>query len=301
MYRLIFACLVLLGGVSMVAAQDDSELEAGDVRLDEFGISQVYVPAGCFMMGTSEDEAAYAQTLDAPEWALNRLSSEQPQREVCLTEGYWIDQFEVTNANFQAFIDAGGYTTEAYWSADGWEWLSVQNVERLAYRCFQYNDEPDFPVACVTWYQAEAYANWRGGRLPTEAEWEFAARGPESLIYPWGNEWDASLTNVVDSDDMVAVGSYPDGVSWVGAHDMAGNVMEWVSDWLDEDYSNLLDQTENPTGPETGTIKVEKGGWWGSNPVVTRSAYRHFEDPPQYRDHHIGFRIVTPMDTAASE
>ncbi len=301
MYRLIFACLVLLGGVAMVVAQDNAQLEAGDTRVDDFGISQVYVPAGCFMMGTSEDEAAYAQTLDAPEWSLNRLPSEQPQREVCLTEGYWIDQFEVTNANFQAFIDAGGYTTEEYWSEDGWEWLSVQNVERLAYRCFQYRDKPDFPVACVTWYQAEAYANWRGGRLPTEAEWEFAARGPESLIYPWGNEWDESLTNVVDSNDMVNVGSYPDGVSWVGAHDMAGNVMEWVSDWLDEDYSNLLDQTENPTGPETGTIKVEKGGWWGSNPAVTRSAYRHFEDPPQYRDHHIGFRIVTPMDMGSSE
>lgn len=89
------------------------------------------------------------------------------------------------------------------------------------------------------------------------------------------------------------MGSYPDGVSWVGAHGMAGNAMEWVQDWLDVDYYKLGEQYD-PQGPETGTIKIEKGGWWGSNAFVARSAYRHFEDPPLYQDHHIGFRIVTP-------
>lgn len=295
MYRLILLSILLIGGVIVTTAQDSTELSAGDKRLDEYGISQVYVPAGCFMMGTGEEEAVYAESLDAPSWASARISSEQPQREVCITEGYWIDEFEVTNQAFQAFIDAGGYTTQDYWSAEGWQWLSEQNIDRIHYRCFENHERLDYPVACMSWYQAEAYANWRGGHLPTEAEWEFAARGPESLIYPWGNEWDSNRANVEDSNDMMPVGSFPDGVSWVGAHDMSGNVMEWVSDWLDDDYSNLLDQTENPTGPESGTIKIEKGGWWGSNSVVARSAYRHFEDPPEYRDHHIGFRIVTPI------
>ena len=157
--------------------------------------------------------------------------------------------------------------------------------------------EPDHPQVCVTWYEAEAYSRWRGGQLPNEAQWEYAARGPDSLIYPWGNDFDSSKTNVVDSDGLMPVGSYPVGVSWVGAHDMAGNAMEWVQDWLDENYyqSNVRD---DPPGPETGRRKVEKGGWWGSNPFVTRSAYRHFEDPPHYQDFHIGFRVVS-MDVTS--
>src|SRR5690606_34310947 len=116
--------------------------------------------------------------------------------------------------------------------------------------------QDDHPKVCITWYEAEAYASWRGGRLPTEAEWEFAARGADSLIYPWGNEWDTTLANVEESEGLMPVGSYPDGVSWVGAQDMAGNAMEWVADWLGSSYRGLLDQTENPTGPETGRIKV---------------------------------------------
>jgi formylglycine-generating enzyme required for sulfatase activity len=147
----------------------------------------------------------------------------------------------------------------------------------------------------VTWYEAEAYARWRDGRLPTEAEWEYAARGPESLVYPWGNTFDENKANVILSPGLTPVGSYPDGVSWVGAHDMAGNAMEWVQDWLDVDYYKLNEQYD-PQGPETGTVKIEKGGWWGSNAFVARSAYRHFEDPPLYQDHHIGFRIVTPTE-----
>jgi formylglycine-generating enzyme required for sulfatase activity len=146
---------------------------------------------------------------------------------------------------------------------------------------------------CVTWYEAEAYARWRGGHLPTEAEWEYAARGPQSLIYPWGNEFDSNRANVIGSTGPTPVGSYPNGVSWVGAHDMAGNAMEWVWDWRDGEYYKLNVQYD-PQGPETGTIKIEKGGWYDSNQFVARSAYRHFEDPPSYGDRHIGFRIVTP-------
>jgi formylglycine-generating enzyme required for sulfatase activity len=273
---------------------DEIVPEAGDLRTDEWGIEQVWVPAGCFMMGTSEEEAEQALSLDAPGWAGNRISSEQPQHEVCITSGYWIDRYEVTNAAFQAFVDDGGYTNREFWSEDGLAWLDRQRIERLPIECVEEIID-DHPRVCITWFEAEAYANWRGGHLPTEAQWEYAARGPESNVYPWGNEWNPDLANIVDSDGTTPVDHYPDGVSWVGAYDMAGNAMEWVQDWLDEDYYELGIQ-DDPTGPENGRIKIEKGGWWGSNPIVARSAYRHFEDPPSYQDHHIGFRIVSPAE-----
>ncbi len=99
---------------------------------------------------------------------------------------------------------------------------------------------PSNPLAWVTWYEADAYTHWRGVRLPTEAEWEFAARGPGSLAYPWGKDFDGNRANVVDSKDLKPVGSYPLGASWGGAQDMAGNVMEWVQDWLDDRITVII-------------------------------------------------------------
>lgn len=266
----------------------------GVMRVDGHGIEQVWVPAGSFLMGTDEATAAALIALDPPYWVRNELADEQPQHEVFITSGYWIDKYEVTNAAFQAFVDDGGYQQQEYWSEDGWTWLQgrLQRNTTLPRRC---GGASDLPRVCVTWYEAEAYARWRGGRLPTEAEWEYAARGPESLIYPWGNEFDSSRANVVDSTALTPVGSYPNGVSWVGAHDMAGNAMEWVQDWRDGEYYKLNVQYD-PQGPDTGIIKVEKGGWYGSNQFVARAAYRHFEDRPDYSDRHIGFRIVTPVE-----
>ena len=221
---------------------------------------------------------------------VKEFGSEQPAHDVRLTDGYWIDVDEVTNGAFAAFVDAGGYTNTALWSEEGRAWLAKHIVSQLPLTCA--GDDPDLPRLCVTWYEAEAYAAWRAGQLPTEAQWEYAARGPDSRVYPWGDAFDAAKANVVDSIAPVAVGSFPAGNSWVGARDMAGNAMEWVADWLDPAYY-AQSPAEDPTGPPTGTIKVEKGGWWGSNPFVARSAYRHYEDPPTYQDHHIGFRVVS--------
>lgn len=261
---------------------------AGQGRIDSSGIEQVWVPAGSFLMGTPESSIPDLQALNPPRFILKELASEQPQHAVRLTVGYWIDKYEVTNKAFNAFVLANGYRDRSLWSDAGWEWLGSQSVEQLPRNCL--GNIPEYPVACVTWYEAEAYARWRGGRLPTEAEWEFAARGPGSSTYPWGGEFDGSRANVIDSQGLKAVGSYPRGVSWVGAHDMAGNVMEWVQDWLDQYAAGAV---ENPGGPAAGKVKVEKGGWWGSPFLAARSAYRHFEDPPDYEDHHIGFRVAS--------
>jgi formylglycine-generating enzyme required for sulfatase activity len=245
-------------------------------------------------MGTSKDEADAVRDLDPPIWVEAELLSEQPQHQVRLTSGFWIDKYEVTHAAFQVFVDDGGYEIQEYWSEDGWSWLESKSTSSVSIGC-AIQMEPDHPQVCITWYEAEAYARWRGGQLPTEAQWEYTARGPDSLIYPWGNTFDKSNANVVDSVGLTPVGTYPAGVSWVGAHDMAGNAMEWVQDWLDPGYYQLGIQ-DDPTGPEIGRRKIEKGGWWNSNPFVARSAYRHFEDPPQYQDLHIGFRVVSIAD-----
>ncbi len=263
---------------------------AGELRTDNKSIQQVWVVPDTFQMGTTEAEAAAIKALSPPAFVNGELPSEQPKHLVRLTKGYWIDKYEVTNAAYQAFINDSGYNKMELWSDEGIQWLNTQSTRTLPLNTGK--EIPNCPRVNITWYEAEAYATWRGGRLPTETEWEFAARGPKSLIYPWGNIYDTAKANIVNSTGLTPVGNYPDGASWVGAMDMAGNAMEWINDWLDVDYykQNI---TDNPQGPVTGTIKIEKGGWWGSNIFVARCAYRHFEDPPTYRDHHIGFRIVS--------
>ena len=267
-----------------------SAQELGATRTDPMGVEQVWVPAGSFRTGTDAAAIEALRAAGPPAWVAGAFTTEQPAHEVRLTSGYWIDRTEVTNAAFAAFVDAGGYTAQAYWSEPGWTWLRRRDASALPAAC--PGDEPDLPRRCITWYEAEAYAAWRGGALPTEAQWEYAARGPKSAVYPWGDDWDPARANVVGNTGAVAVGGYPAGASWVGALDMAGNAMEWVADWLAVDYYDKS-PTEDPTGSASGRVKVEKGGWWGSNPFVARSAYRHFEDPPTYADKHIGVRIVS--------
>jgi len=241
-------------------------------------------------MGTDAKAIAALEVQSPPDWVSPEFPSEQPAHEVTLTKGYWIDKDEVTNAAFADFVDAGGYTNQALWSAEGWSWLGGKKAASLPLHC--QGDVAEHPRMCLTWFEAEAYAAWRGGRLPTEAEWEYAARGPKSTAYPWGDTFDREKANVLNSIAPKPVGSYPTGASWVGATDMSGNAMEWVADWLAADYYATSPKTD-PTGPVTGTIKVEKGGWWGSNEFVARSAYRHYEDPPTYGDKHIGFRVAS--------
>ena len=276
---------------SAAAAVDPN---AGKERTDEHGVAQVWVPSGSFVIGT--DETDPTGELAPPTWARFELASERPAHEVALSAGYWIDKTEVTNEAFQAFVDAGGYQERSLWSDAGWTWVSGLDATALPVACV--DAQPNHPRVCTTWYEAEAYAAWRGGALPTEAQWEFAARGPSSSIFPWGDDWDAAKANVVDSAELTAVASYPDGASWVGALDMSGNAMEWAADWYSGSYYKQQVR-DDPTGPNVGTKKVEKGGWWGSVPYVARAAYRHFEDPPTYQDHHIGVRIVTPGDPPA--
>jgi formylglycine-generating enzyme required for sulfatase activity len=187
-------------------------------------------------------------------------ADEQPVHTVAL-DAFWLDQTEVTNAQYEKCVTASVCDPSTH----------VDNND--------YN-APDQPVLGVDWESAIIYCGWVDGRLPTEAEWEYAARGPESLTYPWGNVWQAGLANCKESQcqdnyaDTAPVGRFPVGASWVGALDMAGNVWEWTADWYDAGYY-ARSPHDNPTGPEDGQYRVLRGGSWASFAGRLRSSYRH--------------------------
>jgi len=236
----------------------------------------VYVPGGTFQMGSSEGDS------DADD-------DEFPQHSVIL-DGFWIDQTEVTNAQFAAFLNDQGNQTKG-----GVTWLELD-----CYYCLigRSGDEfrpksvyADYPVTMVSWYGADAYCKWVGAQLPTEAQWEYAARGEQGYIYPWGN--DAPTCELAQSGDCsgrtVPVGSLPDGASWCKALDMAGNVWEWTADWYGS-YSSAS-QT-NPTGPSDGSYKVVRGGSFNLDETYVRAAFRSYYYFPDSRTGHIGFRCA---------
>jgi formylglycine-generating enzyme required for sulfatase activity len=250
----------------------------------------VYVPAGVFAMGSDAEEVDRAleecrEYRPSCQW--DWFTDEQPVHAVELTNGFWIDQTEVTNAQYQRCVEAEQCDAPGCWNRDD---LSG----------------PAQPVVCVTWRQARDYCEWAGGRLPSEAEWEYAARGPEGRRYPWGDEFDGARLNYCDTacerdwadgsfDDgytySAPVGSYPTGASWCGALDMAGNVWEWVEDW----HANYLggEQT-NPVGPDFGTNRVARGGAWRHDRSRARGAERSWDGPGFVSNYH-GFRCVSPV------
>ncbi len=225
------------------------------------GMVMVYVPAGEFRMGS------------------DIYDDEKPEHRVYL-DGYWIDKTEVTNRMFRKFVKENGYQPEGIW----WRAASDENIE----------GEDKHPVVNVSWNDAVAYCQWAGRRLPTEAEWEKAARGTDGRKYPWGNEapkW--GLANIWDRgadgyEYTAPVGSYPEGASPYGVLDMAGNVWEWVADWYDENYYDKS-PAKNPAGPTTGELRVVRGGSWLSCVWDIRSADRYWFNPSSYR-HNGGFR-----------
>jgi serine/threonine-protein kinase len=196
----------------------------------------------------------------------------QPAHAVTLS-GYWIMQTEVTNGQYKLCVDAGVCTAPAN---DRWN----------------QDDFREHPVTEVNWQQANDYALWAGGRLPTEAEWETAARGTDGRIYPWGNELPSEdqLNYDFSTGDTRPVGSYPDGVSPYGVLDMAGNVEEWVADWYADDYY-ANSPAENPTGPEDGEQRVFRGGSYFTNRQVVRSIHREKATPDSHFS-SLGFRVA---------
>jgi formylglycine-generating enzyme required for sulfatase activity len=219
--------------------------------------NMIRIPGGEFIMGMEgdlDDNTAHKVSVD----------------------GFYIDKHEVTNAEYLEYCKATDARMPEFWGKEG------------------FNSGPDFPnhpVVGVSWQEAKDYAEWCGKRLPTEAEWEYAARG--GLVdkpYPNGDEMDAESANYTHSEkgSPVEVGSYP--ANGYGLYDMAGNVSEWVEDWYGADYYKKS-PAQNPTGPEKGKFRVFRGGGWHSGPYCVRVVHRNGL-PLNFRDFNVGFRCA---------
>jgi formylglycine-generating enzyme required for sulfatase activity len=223
----------------------------------------VEIPAGEFVMGFDGTQA---------------LEDERPAHRVLL-DAYSMDRYEVTTAHYAAFLTAGNH-------APPWLWNLVD-----------LSQHGDRPVIGVDWTDADAYCRWKGKRLPTEAEWEKAARGTDGRLYPWGSHLPTEqLANYAlgarfsYSQVLMPVPSYEQGRSPYGMYQMAGNVWEWVSDWYSASYYERSPD-RNPTGPESGQFKVVRGGSWSDLPKYLLT-YGRFKLLPQTQNSYTGFRCA---------
>ncbi len=273
-------------GKGVVQTQEKPGTKLPKEIVGKDGAEMVLIPAGEFEMGTNS-----AEIPGLVQWSKKWYSSTQagwferetPRHTVYL-DAFYMDKYEVTNASYKKFIDATGQKAPGYWNDSKYNAL-------------------DQPVVGVSWNNAKAYAEWAGKRLPTEAEWEKAARG--GLVgrkFPWGDSdpdgiqcnfadkntnSDWSDKNMDDSYHYTApVGSFPP--SGYGLYDIAGNVWEWCADWYDENY--YTESTKrSPTGSDSGIFRVLRGGSWVSDPNSLRAAYRGY-DAPADTGRLIGFR-----------
>jgi len=200
-----------------------------------------------------------------------------PVHQVTLS-AYRIQKYEVTAGEYGACVSVGDCT-----AADTTGGTCTYNA----------TGKEDHPINCVDWHQAKAYCQWLGGDLPTEAQWEYAARGGDGRIYPWGNESPGEIRLNYNNNigKTTPVGSYPAGVSPFGLHDMAGNVMEWVADWYDSYPSTAQ---VDPTGPGTGTDRVLRGGNFLDGGGQVHAAIRYYVNPNLRYNGSFGFRCAAP-------
>ena len=243
----------------------------------------VYVPAGSFLMGSSDADPL-------------ATSEEKPQHTVTL-DAFWIDKTEVTLGMYALCVDRHVCHEPIHGDSPTrtWYW---GNPEFLNY-----------PVTWVNWNMAQTYCEWAGRRLPTEAEWEKAARGTVQQTYPWGQTFDASRANSCDANcpkkyanknfndnygDTAPVDAFPNGVSMFGALNLSGNVSEWVADWYSAGYYSSSSSTSNPPGPQNGEKHILRGGSWLRFPINLRLVTRSSQIP-DYTSNDVGFRCVSSI------
>jgi len=280
------------------------ELGPGSARISPVdGMMQMYVPAGPFLRGSTGTD-------------LVADDNEKPQSVLTLS-AFWVDRTEVTNGMFKKFATATKFQTTAekngqsrvYDIATKWNLVKGANWQHPFGPDSTIEGQDDYPVTHISWNDAVAYCRWAGRRLPTEAEWEKAARGTDGLLYPWGNDPVAGdLANFADAnldiygadrgvDDgfefTAPVGHYPAGASPYDALDMAGNVQEWVSDWYEKGYYAKAPEVD-PQGPATGQARVSRSGSWWTTAKVIRTTFRSAYGPTDVYA-IFGFRCVEPV------
>ncbi|MBI4638507.1 MAG: SUMF1/EgtB/PvdO family nonheme iron enzyme [Candidatus Rokubacteria bacterium] len=275
--------LSIVLGVMVALGSSAADSQPGTVQSREAatairsadGAEMVLVPAGEFWMGTNTSEMAF----------------ERLRHRVYL-DAYYVDKFEVTNELYRKCVRAGT-CKEPEWNKPGNPHDPADVYKKIHGSTLMASDHP---VVGVPWTAAAAYCQWAGKRLPTEAEWEKAARGTDERDYPWGNQFESSRTNWGASgpDKLVAVGTYPAGVSPYGVHDMAGNVYEWVADWFGRyDHFQRVSPGRNPQGLPLGREKVVRGGPFQLpvSPFLPRSTHRVPWEPDRASP-WIGFRCA---------
>lgn len=303
--RMILSLIMLTAALTycVPAGMFKAKPQLGDTRQRQTdGMTMVFVPSGEFSMGIDYIGMRYAIQLCKQATAIlgpggcpgTSYADEMPAHIVKL-DAFWIDRTEITNQQYERCVenqacsppsDTGSFTRETYFGDTAYA---------------------DYPVVWVTRDQAVEYCSWAGGRLPTEAEWEYASRGPESRTFPWGEDFEPFRANYCDAScaagvidpsyddgypETAPVGSFPAGVSWCGAQDMAGNVREWVADWFG--YFSA-DPQVNPVGPDEGETHIPKGGCWLDTPENLRGSNRG-QNTPDYTRHKVGFRCVMDLD-----
>ncbi len=280
------ALFLVLSTFALAACQLPGGRQAGQARTREAdGATTVYVPAGTFVMGSTAAAIEQAVALCGQfreDCDRSSFDDELPTHTVTL-DAFWIDRTEVTNAQYLRCVEAGACTATA----------CPDNTDA---------NGATQPVVCVSWTQARAYCTWAGGRLPSEAEWEYAARGPQNNLYPWGNDArvNGSIPANWSSGELQDVGSYEAGKTSTGLYDMAGNAWEWVGDWFQDDYYAHSPQ-DNPKGPTIGKLRVLRGGGDVqldvAGPAEYRATYR-LARSPDTTDPAFGFRCARDLGAA---
>lgn len=285
------------------------------------GAPMVLIPAGSFQMGSTKDEVDRAIQTCLKEYKKDQQTcegwykGELPQHRVQL-DAFYLDKYEVTNRLFHQFVQQTSYRTTAEQNGSAWAFVEGKGWEEVKGANWQkpegsasvfQTSRGEHPVVAVTWDDAVAFCRWAGKRLPTEAEWEYAARAGTTTQYWWGqgNPGTRLVENVADESAKhllsVIMSGYNDGAvrtaplgsyetnPW-GLYDISGNVREWVADWYDENYYKNS-PAHNPKGPGSGELRLLRGGSWGNEPVAVRSACRDGDTPTSRRD-GIGFRCA---------
>jgi formylglycine-generating enzyme required for sulfatase activity len=301
--------VTVTAGSEVAVALDLEALAPGPLKTvtSEDGTQMVLVPEGAFVMGATEADAApmlrLCEGTSSGTCGGGDIAYREVPRHRVILSGFYIDRFEVTNALFARFVAATKYRTMAETRGFSYLWRRTPSgnseyvkMDRANWRVpdGKQSAAPEHPVVHVSWTDAAAYCGWTGKRLPTEAEWEKAARGDDARQYPWGGGWDerkANFGGIVGTTSPV--GSFPRGASPYGAEDMAGNVWEWVADWYDSEYYKSSPET-NPAGPKSGLFRAMRGGGWLTDPLLAQTT-RRWRARIDDMNNHLGFRCAKAL------